>query len=288
MKEHMKIIRYLVLLAITSNLFAADSKRTTGYNSLFMGHSFFWPASQQVERLMPQTTIKNHKQYLVKGGGKAGSAKMLWEIDKLREDGQKQLDSGEIDLLVMVYHSPENSTVEDFSRWFDYALSQNPATTFMVTCAWATHLHEADDARIAKLRRGGARMNKTLIAELRKKYPENTILFCPHGKATYELITRFKKAELPGIKHILNMDPEARKESRKNGDQLLNDPLGHPGELVAKLGGLLFIKTMYDCDLSKAEPRRARNLPDIDLNEIAEILSKEIEPFNAIHAGTFK
>ena len=98
--------------------------------------------------------------------------------------------------------------------------------------------------------------------------------------ATYELISRLKKGKLPEVKHILNMDEAARRESRKNGDQLLNDPLGHPGELVAKLGGLLMLKTIYDVDLNKSEPIRTRNQPKIDLNKIAETLSKEIEPFN--------
>ncbi len=245
-----------------------------------MGHSFFWPAANEVGKLTPETTIKNHKQYLIRGGGKTGSAKFLWEIDKLRIDGQKQLDTKEIDLLVMVYRNPDNSRVEDFSRWFDYALSKNPKTTFMITQSWSTHLHAVDNKRIEELRKGACWMNENLITKLRKKYPKNKILFCPHMLATYELITRFKKGELSGIKHILNMDAVARKVSRKNGDQLLNDPLGHPGELVAKLGGLLMLKTIYDYDLSKSKPIRARNLPGVDLNKIAETLSKEIEPFN--------
>ena len=269
-----------LLLLLSPNLLAEDSNRKTGYNALFMGHSFFWPAGNEVGKLAPKTAINNHQQHMIKGGGKTGSAKFLWDIDKLRTAAQQQLDTGKINLLVMVYRNPDNSRVEDFSRWFDYALSKNPKTTFMVTQSWATLLHTVDNARIEQLRKGAYWMNKNLIEKLRKIYTKSKILFCPHMLATYELISRFKKGKLPGIKHVLNMDPVARKQSRQNGDQLLNDPLGHPGELVAKLGGLLMLKTIYDVDLNKAEPIRARNLPNIDLNKIAETLSKEIEPFN--------
>ena len=276
-----KVSLCLVLtLLLSQSSFAKSSKSRSGYNGLYMGHSFFWPSANELGKIAPKTSLTKHKQYLVKGGGKKGSAQQLWEIDELREQGQKYLDTKKIDLLVMAYRNPENSTVAQFSRWFDYALSKNRDTTFMIALSWATHLHNKDRKTLEKNKKGADWIHKSLIQKLRKKYPKNTILFCPHSYGTYELIERFQKGKLPGVKHILNMDTKTRPQSRKNGDQLLNDPLGHPGELVSKIGALLWLKTLYDFDLSKADPIRARNLPDINLNEIAETLSKEIEAFN--------
>jgi len=278
----MKTTMYLglVLLFVTS-IQAAESKNARGYTGLYMGHSFFWPSAQQLERVVRGTSLVNHKQFLVKAGGKKGSARQLWENEKTRVEGQRQLNTKKIDLLVLTQHSRENSSIEHYSRWFDYAITQNPDITFMVTAAWAGHLYKADKELRENYIRGASWIHETLIVELRKKYPDNTILYCPYGLGTYELVDRFNEGKLPGIKYLLNPDSETRKESREKNEQLLNDPLGHPGELVAKLGALLWLKTLYDYDLSALKPQRVRELPDIDLNEIADTVSRKIEQYNA-------
>ncbi len=280
-KLNKKCFVFLCLaLLCAGSLAAEEAKEDKGYTGLYMGHSFFWPSVHQLKKVVPDTPLLGHKQFLVQGGGAKGSPGKLWENQKTRKAGQAHLNTKSIDLLVLTYHSPGNSSIEHYSKWFDYALAQNPDTTCMVTLAWGTHLYKADETRLNNLKNGPSRLYDALIVKLRKKYPENTVLYCPYGLGTYELIDRFNQGKLPGIKFLLNMDRETRPLSRKNNEQIFNDELGHAGELVSTLGALLWLKTLHDIDLSTVSPQRARGLPDIDLNEIAETVSKKIKPFN--------
>ena len=274
-----------VVLLCTGSLVAEEAKEVKGYTGLYMGHSFFWPSVHQLKKVVPDTSLVGHKQFLVQGGGAKGSPGKLWENEKTRKAGQAHLNTKSIDVLILTYHSPPNSSIEHYSKWFDYALAQNPDTTFMVALAWGTHLYKADEKRLNNLKKGPSRLYEALIVKLRKKYPRNAVLYCPYGLGTYELIDRFNQGKLPGIKFLLNPDRKTRQLSRKNNEQIFNDELGHVGELVAKLGALLWLKTLYDLDLSTVPPQRAKGLPGIDLNEIAETVSKRIEPFNTKGTG---
>jgi hypothetical protein len=277
------ILIVAVALLCVKPLVAEENKEIKGYNGLYMGHSFFWPSEEKLENIIPDSTVVGHKQYLVRSGGAGGSPGNLWANKKKRDAGQRHLDTKKIDLLVMTYHSPENSSAEHYSKWFDYAIARNPGTTFMVTIAWAGHLYKADKERLDYLKTVGQRFHDTLIVELREKYPENKILFCPYGLGAYELIDQFNEGKLQGVKYLLNMDRKTRGESRAKKEQLLNDELGHPGELVATLGALLWLQTLYDYDLPSLKSGRIDNLPDIDLKEIATTVSQKIELFNAAY-----
>jgi hypothetical protein len=280
-----RIIYFLIALLCTSPLLADSGKEIKGYTGLYMGHSFFRPCEEQLKKIIPDSGIVGHKQYMVFAGGSGGSPGNLWKNKGRREAGQQILDTKKIDLLVMTYYSPENSSVGDYGKWFDYAIAQNPETTFMVTMPWAAQLYKADQERLSTLKKNSVRFNDTLILKLRETYPQNRILFCPYSLGTYELIDRFNEGKLPGVKYLLNPDKKTREEAKREKEQLLNDELGHPGELVAKIGALLWFQTLYDYDLSRLKAQRIKGLPDIDLNEIAATVSKEIQPFNAAHKG---
>ena len=280
-----RIMILVVALLCVKSLVAEEDKEIKGYNGLYMGHSFFWPSVEKLEKIIPDSTVVGHKQYLVRSGGAGGSPGNLWTNKKKRDAGQRHLDTKNIDLLVMTYHSPENSSAEHYSKWFDYAIAQNPETTFMVAIPWAGHLYKADKERLDYHKTGGQRLHDALIVKLREKYPENKILFCPYGLGTYELIDQFNEGKLPGVKYLLNMDRKTRGESKVKKEQLLNDELGHPGELVATLGALLWLQSLYDYDLSSLKSGRIENLPDVDLKEIATTVSKKIELFNAVYKG---
>jgi len=283
-----KLIIILVISILCTNpLIAEQVKEIKGYNGLYMGHSFFWPSVRELHKIIPNTAVVGHKISHVNAGGAGGSPGKLWEKKKKRDEGQRHLNTKKIDLLVMTYFSPDNSSVEHYSKWFDYAITQNPDTTFMVTIPWSGRLYKADKARLSELKkRCKLGLYDDLILKLRQKYPKNKILYCPYGLGTYALIDRFKKGELPGIKYVLNSDRPTRKASKKKKEQLLNDELGHPGELVAKIGALLWLQTLYDYNLSTLKTKRIDGLPDIDFIEIAATVSKEIEPLNVVYKET--
>ena len=122
-----------------------------------------------------------------------------------------------------------------------------------------------------------------MIQNLRDKYPDTRILFCPYGLGTYELIERLGAGKLPGVKHVLNGNRSERKQPETQHEQLLKDELGHPSELVAKLGALLWLQTLYDYDLEKLKPQKVSGLPNVNLNEIALAVAKKIRLLNAIY-----
>ncbi|MDA7925828.1 hypothetical protein N9B46_03185 [Mariniblastus sp.] len=256
---------------------------TKGFNGLYMGHSFFRPSAEQLDKIMSDSETINHRQVTVFAGGANGSPGRLWQNEKKRLEAQKYLDTKKIDLVVMTYFSPLDSSVQDYSQWIDYAISQNPKTTFMVTIPWGKQLYKATANQIDILKKTSIGFNKTVIQELREKYPDNRILFCPYGLGTYELVERFRAGKLPGVKHILNGNRWKRKQPESQHEQLLNDELGHPSELVAKLGALLWFQTLYEYDLQTLKPQKVSGLPKINLNEIALAVGKKIQPLNAVY-----
>ena len=280
----MKILLSIAIALLwTLPVLADGGTETKGFTGLYMGHSFFKPSVEELEKIIPDSDAVDHRQFTVFAGGENGSPAKLWQNKKKRQEAQKHLDTRQIDLLVMTYFSPNDSSVEHYSRWFDYALSQNPETTFMVTIPWGKQLYKANKIEINTLKKLSVGFNGTVIQKLREKYPRNRILFCPYGLGTYELVERFRAGKLPGVKHILNANRWEREQQRSRHEQLLHDELGHPSELVAKLGALLWLQTLYDYDLAKFKPQKVRGLPDIDLNEIASSVAKKIQPLNAVY-----
>ena len=254
-------------------------KEIKGYNGLFMGHSFFRPAAEHLLKIVPDTKVVNHTGFIVMSGGASGSPGMLWANENKRNVGLKYLDSGTVEFFAMTYYSKENSSIEHYSKWFDYAIKKNPDITFMVALPWGTFLHQASQAELDKAEKGYKELHDDLIVSLRKKYPKNKVLYCPYGLGVYELISRLKSGKLPGVNHILNPN-----RSKSVKDQILRDPLGHGTDLVTVLNSLIWIQTIYKYDISSIQKEyRVDGLPDINLNEIAQIVHKKIKPYNAIY-----
>ena len=254
-------------------------KEIKGYNGLYMGHSFFKPAAEHLLKIIPDTNVVNHTEYIVMSGGASGSPGMLWENKAKRDLGLKYLDTKKVDFFAMTYYSKENSSVEHYSKWFDYAISKNPKVTFMVALPWKGHLYKATKEELASAESGYKKHYDNLIVPLRKKYPNNKIIYCPYGLGVYELINRLNNDNLPGIKHILN--PDRNKNAK---DQIFKDPLGHGTDLVSVLNSLVWMQTIYKYDISTIKKNfRVEGLPDINLNEIAAKIYKKIKPYNEVY-----
>lgn len=258
-----------------------EDQAIKGRYGLYMGHSFFVPTAKQLLKVIPDTQVVDHTGCIIMSGGPTGSPKILWETELKRTAGQKHLDTGKVELLAMTYYSPENSAVEHYSKWFDYAIEKNPKIDFMVAIPWGPEPHKATVEELPQAGQRYQELYETLVVALRKKYPQNRVFFCPYGFGVYELIERLHKGNLPGVKHVLNPDKAARKESQQKKEQLTNDELGHGGELIAHLSSLLWLQTIYNCDITALKAQRVEGLPDIDLNEISAKVHKKIVPFNA-------
>ncbi len=277
------LISAIVTVLWSFPLPAENGGEKDGFNGLYMGHSFFVPSVRQLAKVVEGSGITNHRQVAVFAGGVNGSPRRLWENQKKRSEIEKHLDTKTFDLVVMTYFSPADSSVEHYSRWIDYAITKNPSTTFMITIPWAPQLFKASALEITVAKLFSVGLKDSLMKELREKYPDNKILYCPYGLGTYELVERLKNNQLPGVKHILNQNRLERQQSQSNHEQLLRDELGHPNEVVSKLGALLWLQTLYNYDVEKMKPQKAQGLPEINLNEIAAVVGKKIKPLNDIY-----
>ena len=260
-------------------------KEIKGCYGLYMGHSFFKPAAFGLLEVVPDTRVVDHTGCTVMSGGENGSPKLLWENPRAKTGAQKFLDSGKVELLVMTCFSAEDSRIEDYSKWFDYALSKNSKTNLMIAMPWGKHMYRASVEELEKNEKNGTLFYEGVIQPLRKKYPNNKIIFCPYSFGVYELIRRFKKGKLPGVKHLLNPDKRARKKSDQANDQLFKDELGHGGDLISHLNTLVWLQTIYDYDISDLKKQRVEGLANVDLNEIATTVYKKVAPFNAVYKG---
>ncbi len=261
------------------------NKEIKGYNGLYMGHSFFKPAAEHLLKIIPDTKIVNHTEYIVMSGGASGSPGMLWENKAKRDLGLKYLDTKKVDFFAMTYHSKENSSVEHYSKWLYYDISKNPTVTFMVALPCAGNQltgkqhNKASKEELAKVEDNYKKHYDGLIVSLRKKYPNNKIIYCPYGLGVYELISRLNKGDLPGVKHILS--PDRNKNAK---DQILKDPTGHGTDLVTVLNSLVWMQTIYKYDISTIKKNfRVDGLPDINLNEIAAKIYEKIKPYNEVY-----
>jgi hypothetical protein len=259
-----------------------DGEAIKGYNGLYMGHSFFKPAAEHLLTVIPDTKVVNHTGNFVFAGGQNGSPKNLWDKASTRQAGQKYLDTGKVEFMAMTYYSPADSSIDDYAKWFDYARAKNPDITFMLALPWGKQLHMASDEQIAQAESGAKKFHDTLIQDLRKKYPDNKVIYCPYGLGVYELVRRFKIGELAGVKHLKHPDRAAAKQGPTI--HLFNDPLGHGSQLVTQLNTLVWLQTIYDYDLSTVDKEfRVDGLPDVDLNEIAAGIHKKIAPYNSLY-----
>jgi hypothetical protein len=149
----------------------------------------------------------------------------------------------------------------------------------MVALPWKGQLYRATKEELAQTEDNYKKHYDNLIVPLRKKYPNNKIIYCPYGLGVYELINRLSNDNLPGIKHILN--PDRNKNAK---DQILKDPTGHGTDLVSVLNSLVWLQTIYKYDISTIKKKfRVEGLPGINLNEIAAKIYEKIKPYNAAH-----
>ena len=254
-----------------------------GLNGLYMGHSFFNPVAQELVNRIPDSTIVDHRAYIVAAGGIHGSPKYLWDAAAKREQGLQHLQAGGVDVLALTYYSPETSSLQDYKRWMDVAMRQNPDICLVLGLPWGSYIHNAAMDDLAEM---DAKMDlffEEVIEPLRAAYPNNMVVFCPYGLGVNELVRRLLQEDLPGVKYVMHPDPAARAASKRSGEQLVNDQIGHGGELVIRLSALIMLAVIYDYDLSLLSPQKIEKLPEINLVAIAKKIVQRIRPYNALY-----
>jgi len=242
-----------------------------GYNSLFMGHSFFVPIAREMPFHAEQLGLNGHTQYVEMSGGATGTPTALWNDDGHRNNIQAVLDTGEIELLAMTFESFV-PTVDGYVLWIDYALSKNPDTKIVIGLPWRDFPGEYDNAE-------SYAGDGTILASvwepqldtLRALYPDTEIVAMAYGFAAVELRYMFEAGQLPGITDLIGDNPETSLFKDAKGH-------GHNGGLLLDLAEFIWLNSIYDIDLDTYDYNAGHG---VDLKAVAKsILQEQAEYFD--------
>ncbi|MEO0495662.1 MAG: S-layer homology domain-containing protein [Actinomycetota bacterium] len=236
-----------------------------GFDSLFIGHSFFRPMAEQMATLAPLAGFHDHSQDIVFGGNANGAPQALWDNPSRQARIQAVLDTGEVELFGMTYH-PLHPTLDGYRLWIDYALVDNPDVTVFVAMPWLTDpVDYTPTAYAAALDGAYPLIAHPLIDGLRAEYPGTTFFAIPYGLAAGELYSRFGADDLPDVSELVGSD----------GSGVFRDDFGHADLILEDLSSLVWLQAIYDVDLATFDAGYGWT---IDLNAIAAAILAEHDP----------
>ncbi|MEM0954393.1 MAG: hypothetical protein AAGI24_09645 [Pseudomonadota bacterium] len=239
--------------------------RSTGFNALFIGHSFFKPFAEGMSFHAQQSAVTEHSQQIVFSGGATGAPMALWNNDVKRSDIQAILDQGQTELFVMTYH-PDYPTTEGYELWIEYALAQNPNTRFAIALPWLTEPHTFDDASYSALWKEFHEGDFELgIDFLRRQYPDTDVFAIPYGQAAIELRNLLSAGALNEVE-AMTVNP---------GEGIFRDELGHADDILIELGQLVWLSAIYGIDLDTYDYEAPYST---DLKAIASKILEEQDP----------
>ena len=144
----------------------------------------------------------DHAQYIEMSGGASGAPDALWEDDGHRENIKAYLDTGEIDVLIMICCSVEfveTGAQSDEAIWnfTDYALDKNPDTRIGLSMLWKDFPGQYENA--SDYNNGSELLHDSwvrLASNLSGDYPGADIFTFNHGAVAYELWDMFEAGQL--------------------------------------------------------------------------------------------
>lgn len=248
---------------------------TEGYRMLLMGNSFFRPYAENLDVMAIDAGFVNHNSTIVIRGGENGMAINFWNDSTSIEHSliKSALDEGGIDYLGMTSGHDTVNRIEGFQFWIDYALQNNPNITIFISLApfdypagdpngtrpdWDTFaadngfssIQEMFDFYINEI------LHNEIVDQLRAEFPTTKIFTIPTGWATYNL-------------YQMNIDSLLLDQIDMFGSSassIFVDSKGHQGDIVKKTGGLVWLNSIYNIDLSTFNFETGFNT---DLHEIA-------------------
>jgi len=253
-----KIMHYFS--EFVAKLDGVDNTRVAGYNTLFMGHSFFAPIARQIPFHMTQLGIDGHSQHVESSPGETGKPLALWEDEGHRNKIQAILNTGQVNLLGMT----ASQTNEGYTLWIDYALSKNPNTKIVIGTPWLDFPADYSDAVSYEniIIDGLNSKVKIDIDALRVLYPDVEIISLPYAFAAIELRHMFETGQLPEVTELIGNDRRTSIFADQKGH-------GHGNGLLLDLAELIWISHIYDVNLDTYEYSAGHNF---DLKEVANTI----------------
>ncbi|MEM8987752.1 MAG: hypothetical protein AAGC95_13635 [Pseudomonadota bacterium] len=217
-------------------LIAKFRASTTGYKSLFIGHSFFIPIANGMAQHASYAGFTSHQQSTVFSGGATGAPEALWNNASKRAEIQAILDAGDIELFGMTYH-PNYPDITGYQLWVDYALAQNSQTRFFIGLPWGTNPGDQDAVQYLNewKNEGLPQISFALIDALRELYPGVEFYSVPYGQAAGELYVRFENGQLPDVQSLVG----------SNGTGIFRDDFGHADHILEELAQFVWLYAIY-------------------------------------------
>ncbi|MDE3012685.1 MAG: hypothetical protein OXU33_01245 [Gemmatimonadota bacterium] len=222
---------------------APESEASQGFNSLFIGHSFFRPIADGLPFHAGQAGIVEHEQAVVFAGGANGAPLALWNNAAKRAEIQAVLDQGDVELFGMTY-ARTYPTTEGYERWIGYALQRNPDTRFFIGLPWSDFPAEVDGSTYAQSwLEAHEGWWHDFVESIRALFPGVEIFCIPYGRSALELRNLLDAGALPDIETLTGSADEA----------IFTDAKGHAGGILKELARLVWLEAIYGVDLRTYE-----------------------------------
>lgn len=266
----------LVFLSCNKEEETPQSSEKQGYNMLLIGNSFFRPYAEKLDVMAFDAGFVNHNSTIVFRGGENGNAINFWNDSTSTEHNliKSTLNQGNVNFFGMTSGQDTINPIEGFKDWIDYALQNNPNITIFISIApfdfpagdpngtrpdWDTFaldngfnsIQEFYNYYINEL------IHHDIVDQLRAEFPSTKIFTIPTGWASFNL-------------NQMNIDDLLLDQIEMFGSwesSIFTDQKGHQGDIVKKTGGLVWLNSIYDVDLSSNSYETGYNT---DLHEIAK------------------
>jgi len=225
------------------NMGSPEEVNSEDFNVLYIGHSFGRVFAETLEDYAHAAGFTNHTQYIEMSGGASGAPDALWKDDGHRENIKAYLDTGEIDVFVMIccsFEFMQSDFQSDAAIWnfTTYAVDKNPNIRIGLAMPWKDFPGEYENA-------SEYAANSTfdlwpywvnLSQELGADFPDNDVFTFHHGAVAYELREMFEAGELEG---------DVIKLQGWECCSLFTDAKGHAGQIMIDTGTLIWLHAVH-------------------------------------------
>ena len=251
------------------NDWIADQLSPDNHNVLYIGHSFGNIFAKTLSNHAELAGITNHSQYNEQSGGASGAPDALWADEGHRETIKAYLDTGEVDVLIMICCSIEfieTGLQSDAAIWnfTSYAIEKNPETHIGLAMPWKDFPAEYEN--------GTGYRNQSDVAydawvnlstNLSTDFPSADVFTFNHGAVLYELRDMFEAGELDGDVDQLTGPKET---------SIFTDAKGHAGQIAIDTGTLVWLHAVYGIEPTSVPEFEQY---EVDIRQIAQTVIDE-------------